>query len=151
MREITIVQATDEIEILDRVSTGLREAIRKGYEHLRASSPARGNYRGDIEHAAKLHNISLSLNQALEEVGRRGYGRVVFVRREDEAGNVLRENVYRVSQANAGLPEASIIARNSPLGSQIASCRIGEELEIRLPGGEQYFVITSLINIDGAM
>jgi hypothetical protein len=53
--------------------------------------------------------------------------------------------------ANAGLPEAAILARNSRLGSQIASCRIGEEIEMRVHDGERYFVVTSLIDLEGAM
>ena len=67
------------------------------------------------------------------------------------SGKVLRNAVYRVSQANAGLPEAAILARNSRLGSQIASCRIGEEIEMRVHDGERYFVVTSLIDLEGAM
>jgi hypothetical protein len=151
MRELTRTQATNEIQVLDKISDGLRDALRQNYDDLRANNPAVTRSGGDIEIAAKLHNIKLSLNEALEEVGRRGYGRVIFVRQEDDAGNVLKNGVYRVSQANASLPEASIIARNSPLGSQIASCRVGEELEIRLPGGERYFVVTSLVDIEGAV
>lgn len=151
MRELTLVQAADEIQILDRVSNGLRNALRQNYEDLRTNSPAVTRPGRDIEFAARLHNIRLSLNEALEEVGRRGYGRVIFVRQEDEAGNVVKNGIYRVSQANASLPEASIIARNSPLGSQIASCRVGEDLEVRLPGGERYFVVTSLVDIEGAV
>ncbi|WP_456624416.1 hypothetical protein, partial [Bradyrhizobium sp. P5_C12] len=151
MRELTRTQATTEIQILDRISDGLRDALRQNYDDLRANSPAVTRSGGDIEFAAKLHNIRLSLNEALEEVGRRGYGRVIFVRQEDDAGNVVKNGVYRVSQANASLPEASIIARNSPLGSQIASCRVGEELDVKLPGGERYFVVTSLVDIEGAV
>lgn len=151
MREVTIAQAREEIKVLDQVSVGIQDALRKNYDHLRANSPAVVSSGGDVELAARLHNIQLSLNEALEEVARRGYGRVVSVRQEDVDGKLLRHSIYRVSQANAGLPEASIIARNSPLGSQIASCRVGEELEIRLPSGERYFVVTSLVDIEGAM
>lgn len=124
----------------------LRTSLRRTLRSHTLFAPGR-----DIELAAGLHNIKLSLNEALEEMARRGYGRVIFVRQEDDAGNVLRHGVYRVSQANASLPEASIIARNSPLGSQIASCRVGEELEIQVPGGERYFVVTSLVDLEGAV
>jgi hypothetical protein len=151
MREITLNQAKNEIEVLDKISVGLQEAIRKNYEDLRVNNPAVKFDGGDVELAAQLHNNRLRMNEALEEVARRGYGRVVFVRELDEAGNEVRVGLYRVSQANAGLPETAIIARNGPLGSQIASCRVGEELEIRLPAGDKYFVVTGLIDLEGVV
>ncbi len=151
MRELTKDQAREEIEILDTISGFLSSALRENYNTLRNANPAARSSQGDVEFEARLHNIRRNLNEALEEVGRRGYGRVIFIREEDEEGKVLRHGVYRVSQANANLPEASILARNSPLGSQIASCRIGEELEIRLPRRETYFVVTSLIDVEGAL
>jgi hypothetical protein len=151
MRELTLVQAEDEIKVLDKITASLHDALRKNYDDLRSNNPAVAHTGDDIEVSARLHNIRVSLNEALEEVARRGYGRVIFVRQEDHAGNVLRNGIYRVSQANASLPEASIVARNSPLGSQIASCRIGEELEIRVPGGERYYVVTSLIDLEGVV
>jgi hypothetical protein len=151
MRQLTIVQATDEIALLDKISAGLHEAIRRNYAELRANNPAVNSAGGDIEIAAKLHNNSLGLTEALEEVGRRGYGRVVYVRQVDDRGNVIRTSVYRLSQANAGLAEAGIVARNNPLGSLFASCRVGEDLEIQLPSGERYFVVTALIDLEGAV
>ena len=86
MRKITVAQADDEIKILDKVSGGLREALRRNYEDISANNPAFRHLGGDIELAASLHNNRINLNEALEEVGRRGYGRVVFVREEDEFG-----------------------------------------------------------------
>lgn len=59
MREVTIVQATDEIALLDKVSAGLQEAIRRNYDELRANNPAVNSGGGDIEIAAKIHNNSL--------------------------------------------------------------------------------------------
>ena len=55
MRDITIVQAGDEIKVLDRVSGGLAAAIRQGYEDLRANNPARqpvsvAQHRGGSRH-----------------------------------------------------------------------------------------------------
>jgi hypothetical protein len=40
MRDITIVQAKDEIKILDAVSDGLRAALPRNYDTLRENSPA---------------------------------------------------------------------------------------------------------------
>jgi hypothetical protein len=151
MREITIGQAEDEIKILDKVSIGLHEALGRSYDDLRANSPAVKPPSEDFEIAAKLHNIKRSLTEALEEVGKHGYGRVIFVREENEAGDFLRNGVYRVSQANASLPEAFIVARNGVLGSQVASCRVGDTLEIELPVGLRYFSVTGLIDLEGAM
>ena len=72
MREKTIVQAQDEIKILDEISVGLSDTLRAGYDQLRASSPAVRRSGGDIEVEARLHNMRLSALDALEEVGRRG-------------------------------------------------------------------------------
>jgi hypothetical protein len=150
MRDKTIVQAKDEVQHLDKVSVSLQEALRQNYDELRDSRQALRGTRGDIELAAGLHNNKVSMTQALEEIGRRGYGRVAYLRQENDAGKVIGHAIYRVSQANANLPEAAIIARNSPLGSQIVSSRAGQELEIVLPSGERYFVVNSLIDIEGA-
>ena len=93
----------------------------------------------NIEVAADIHNRRRSLIQALEEVGRRGYGRVVIAREEDVDGRVLRRQViYRVSQANAHLAEAQIVSRNSKLGSEIASCEVGDDVEL-VPQGAPVF------------
>src|SRR6516165_12824195 len=53
-------------------------------------------------------------------------------------------------QANASLPEAAIVPRNSRMGSEIASCQVGDELEIKLPPGERYFIVSALIDLEGA-
>ena len=153
MRDKTIKQAQDEIQVLDSVSVALRQALRSNYDSLQSANPARKQgYEGDIEIAAAIHNNRVGLTEALEEVARRGYGRVVFVREEDETGKLTRHSVYRVSQANAGLPEPGIriIERNSRLGSQIASCRIGDDLEVRTPSGERSLLVTDLIDLEGA-
>ena len=108
MRERSIKQAKDEIEVLDAISVSLRDALRTNYDSLRSDRLSLGRGGDDVEIAAQLHNIRVGFNEALEEIARRGYGRVVFVREEDEAGKLLRNGVYRVSQANAQLPEAGI-------------------------------------------
>lgn len=149
MREVTAKQAKDEVEVLDRVSASLERAIRSSYEQIQAENPRFGGYRGDIELAANLHNSRLSQVEALEEIARRGYGRVAFVTQIDDAGKAIRTSIFRVSQANANLSEASIIARNGPLGSAIASCKPGEEFELALPGGERFYVATAVIELEG--
>ena len=151
MRDKTIVQAQDEIKILDKISDGLSDTLRAGYDQLRTNSPAVRRSGGDIEVEARLHNIRLSALDALEEVARRGYGRVALLEEVNDAGNVVGHRICRVSQANASLPEAAIVPRNSPMGSEIASCQVGDELEIKLPPGERYFVVTALIDLEGAV
>ena len=150
MRDLTVRQAKIEIEVLDQVRASLEEAIRNSYQQIRANNPRFGVQGGDIELAAGLHNVRLSQTNALEEIARRGYGRVAFVSQIDDAGKVIRSTVYRVSQANANLPEASIVARNGLLGSAIASCKPGEEFEVTLAGGERFYIATALIEIEGA-
>ena len=74
---------------------------------------------------------------------------MAFVAQVNDAGETIRTNIYRVSQANTNLPEASIVARNGRLGSAIASCKPGEEFEVELPGGERFYVATALIELEG--
>jgi len=150
MRDKTIVQAQDEIETLDKISVLLSDTLRAGYERLRANSPAVRRSGGDIEVEARLHNMRLSALDALEEVGRRGYGRVALLEEINDAGDVVGHRLCRVSQANASLPEAAIVPRNSRMGSEIASCQVGDELEIKLPPGERYFIVSALIDLEGA-
>jgi hypothetical protein len=149
MRKVTAKQATAEVEVLDQVSASLEKAIRSSYEQIQADNPRFGGQRGDIEFAANLHNRRLSQVEALEEIARRGYGRVAFVTQISDAGKAIRTSIHRVSQANANLAEASIVARNGPLGSAIASCKPGEEFEVVLPGGERFYVTTALIELEG--
>ena len=111
MREATVKQATVEIEVLDKIRTSLEEAIRDSYEVIRANSPRFGRGDDDIELAASLHNRRLSQADALEEIARRGYGRVAYVAQINEAGETIRTSIYRISQANANLPGASIVAK----------------------------------------
>jgi hypothetical protein len=40
MRDITIMQAEDEVEVLDKISDDLSDTLRAGYDHLRANNPA---------------------------------------------------------------------------------------------------------------
>lgn len=150
MRDITIKQATEELEVLERIRAGLEEAIRNSYDEIRTNSPRFGAGGHDIEIASNLHNRRISQAEALEEIARRGYGRVAFVQQIDDAGRPVGKSVYRVSQANANLPEASIVARNGPLGSAIASCSPGEEFEVELPTGERYYIANALVDIEGA-
>src|SRR5262249_40938708 len=55
MRDKTIVQAQDEIKILDKISVGLSDTLRAGYDQLRADSPAVRRSGGDIKVEARLH------------------------------------------------------------------------------------------------
>jgi hypothetical protein len=103
MRDITIVQAEDEIEILDKISDNLSDTLRAGYNHLRANSPAIRHSGGDIEIEAKLHNISLRLLDALEEVGRRGYGLL-----QDRHGPLNIHNVPARHKGDHGLDYYSL-------------------------------------------
>lgn len=144
MREKTIERAKDELEILRELSVRLSDRIREGRQN-------RG-YRviGDITEA-DLANISDGLTKAFEEVATRGYGRVVFADEYDENGDFVGPAFYRVSQANAGFPDKPIrlVARNSPVGSRIASCAVGEEISVRAPKGERSLVVTGIIDISG--
>ena len=97
MRDKTIVQAQDEIETLDKISVLLSDTLRAGYERLRANSPAVRRSGGDIEVEARLHNMRLSALDALEEVGRRGYGRVALLEEINDAGDVVGHRLCRVS------------------------------------------------------
>jgi len=74
---------------------------------------------------------------------------VAFVSQINDVGKTIRTSIYRVSQANASLPEASIVGRNGQLGSAIASCNPGEEFEVELPNGERFYVATALIELEG--
>lgn len=74
---------------------------------------------------------------------------MAFLQEEDEKGTPLKKEIFRLSQANAGMPEASIVARNNPLGSEIASCRVGDDFDIKVPVGERHFVVEALIDLEG--
>jgi hypothetical protein len=149
MRPETEKQAKAEIEQIDQIQARLEQAIRESYEAIRTQNPRIPGYRGDIEMGVSLHNQRLSQVNALEEIRRRGYGRVAFVTEIDGAGGPKKVSVFRVSQANANLPEASIVARNGRMGSAIVSCNPGEEFEVRVPGGERFFIATALIELEG--
>src|SRR4051812_34192292 len=107
MREVTIQQGTQEIKILDVLGDALQETIRSNYASLRRPL-TQDSYNDDMEAKASLHNIRVSLNNAFEEVGRRGYARVVFLQEEDKNGKPIKEEIFRLSQANAGIVEAPI-------------------------------------------
>jgi transcription elongation GreA/GreB family factor len=134
-----------------KISVQLRDTLRAGYQQLRANSPAVRRSGGDIEVEARLHNMRLSALDALDEAARRGYGRVALLEEINNAGEVVGQRLCRVSQANASLPEAAIVPRNSPIGSEIASCQVGDELEIKLPPGKRCFVVSALIDLEGAV
>ena len=68
-----------------------------GHRVLRANSPAVRRSGGDIEVEARLHNMRLSALDALEEVGRRGYGRVALLEEINDAGDVVGHRLCRVS------------------------------------------------------
>ncbi|TIQ33084.1 MAG: hypothetical protein E5X48_25075 [Mesorhizobium sp.] len=145
MRRQTIERAKDEFDILGELSARLSEKIREGYRS------ARPEVIRNIEQV-ELVNISDGLTKAFEEVAKRGYGRVVFADEYDENGDYAGATYYRVSQANAGFPDRPIrlVARNSPVGSQIASCSIGDEISVRVPKrGERSILVTGIVDITG--
>ncbi|TGV61075.1 hypothetical protein EN784_01360 [bacterium M00.F.Ca.ET.141.01.1.1] len=145
MRQQTIERAKDEFNILGELSARLSEKIREGYRS------ARPEIIRNIEQV-ELVNISDGLTKAFEEVAKRGYGRVVFADEYDEKGDYAGATYYRVSQANAGFPDKPVrlVARNSPVGSQIASCSIGDEISVRVPKrGERSIMVTGIIDITG--
>ncbi len=144
MRQQTTDRAKEEFDILGELSSSLSERIREGY---RARRPEVIRNIQQVE----LVNISDGLTKAFEEVAKRGYGRVVFADEYDENGDYAGATYYRVSQANAGFPDRPIrlVARNSPVGSQIASCAVGEEISVRVPKGERSIVVTGIVDITG--
>ncbi|TPI59849.1 hypothetical protein FJ420_21370 [Mesorhizobium sp. B3-1-3] len=144
MRQQTIERAKDEFDILGELSARLSQKIREGYRS------ARPEVIRNIEQV-ELVNISDGLTKAFEEVAKRGYGRVVFADEYDENGDYAGATYYRVSQANAGFPDRPIrlVARNSPVGSQIASCSIGDEISVRVPKGERSILVTGIVDITG--
>jgi len=144
MLEENAKRATNEFDILTELSERLSEKIREGYRNRR---PEVIQSLQQVE----LINISDGLTKAFEEVARRGYGRVVFADEYDENGDYVGATYYRLSQANAGFPDRPIrlISRNSPVGSRIASCAIGDEISIRIPKGERSVVVTGIIDISG--
>lgn len=144
MQQKTVQRAKDELETLSELSVQLSEKIREGRQ-------SRGfRVIQDIQEA-DLANISDGLTKAFEEVALRGYGRVIFADEYDENGRFVGSTYYRVSQANAGFPDKPIqlVARNSPVGSRIASCAVGDEISIRAPKGERSLVVTGIIDISG--
>ncbi|TPK87004.1 hypothetical protein FJ936_06555 [Mesorhizobium sp. B2-4-13] len=144
MRQQTIERAKDEFDILGELSARLSQKIREGYRS------ARPEIIRNIEQV-ELVNISDGLTKAFEEVAKRGYGRVVFADEYDENGDYAGATYYRVSQANAGFPDRPIrlVARNSPIGSQIASCSIGDEISVRVPKGERSILVSGIVDITG--
>ncbi|MDH6235005.1 hypothetical protein M2281_005627 [Mesorhizobium soli] len=144
MRQQTFDRAKDEFDILSELSVRLSERIREGYR------AARPEVIRDIQQV-ELVNINDGLTRAFEEVAKRGYGRVVFADEYDENGDYAGATYYRVSQANAGFPDRPVrlVARNSPVGSQIASCAVGEEISVRVPSGERSIVVTGIVDITG--
>lgn len=150
MRKVTSEQASQEVTILDLLGNALRERLRENYESLRRPL-TQDAFTDDIEEKATLRNIRVSLNEAFEEVARRGYARVAFLQEEDEKGAALKREIFRLSQANANVPEApiKIVARNSRLGTEIASCRVGDDFDLKVPAGERHFVVEALIDLEG--
>lgn len=149
MREQTIVHAKGEIVVLDALSGILRGKIEEKYAQLNQGRHVLALY--NIEESAAVHNIRRGLLEAFEEIARRGYGRVVFATEVNEAGQRIRDVVFRLSQANAALPDSPVfmLSRNSVNGSRLASCRVGDSVEFKVPGGERYFKVTALIDLEG--
>ncbi len=124
MRQETTERAKSEYEILGELSKRLGTMLRDHYRGRRPDSI-------QTEQDADIININDGLKNAYEEVAKRGYGRVIFADEYDEDGNFVGSAYYRLSQANASFADKPIrlVARNSPVGSQIASCAIGDEIK----------------------
>lgn len=61
----------------------------------------------------------------LHELRTRAYGRVVILRNTKNQ----QVEVYRVAQANLGIPEVRVLNRLAPLARRLVSARIGDEIE----------------------
>jgi hypothetical protein len=149
LRSETGDSARAEINVLDAVSEALRNKIEEKSGELRKSRSEIAT--GDAETVVALHNLKEGLRDSLEELARRGYGRVVVLNEVDEFGKLIGKEVFRLSQANAGLQDKGIVilARNNRNASRLVSCRAGDEIEFSAPRGERFFDVAGIIDLEG--
>lgn len=149
MRTETVENAKAEVVVLDKLSDILRRKIEETSEALRAGRSEITT--GGAVAAVEVQNVRQGLRDSFEEIARRGYGRIVILNEVDDSGKFIRTEVFRVSQANAGLADAGIriLARNNRNASRLVSSRVGQPIEFTTPSGERFFDVVGIVDVEG--
>ena len=141
---VGIAAAREEIASLDKLAQGVAAKIKEYASH---NSLGAAGSPSDLEVGEVRHN----LRKSYEELAHHVYGRTVMGSDIDEDGKPKRAFLYRITQANVSFLEngCSIIARNSPLATQLITARPGDERELALNGRERFLDVQEVRTFDG--
>ena len=106
---------------------------------------------GEISLIEAMMKIRHAQYAALSEIGQKAYGRAALVDEYDEEGLYKDCHIFRITQANMSCLSGgcNVVARNSPVGRNLVSVEVGEEFDIRTPGGTRWFHLKELVDLEG--
>jgi UvrD-like helicase C-terminal domain len=136
--------AREELEVLEALATGVLDQIANLYSRPRTV--------GQLDHT-ELSLIEHKHGQlkAYEELADNCYGRTVVGTEVDERDQLKAAFTYRITQANVGFVEGNcfVLARNSPLATELVTAQPGDEREIITRTKERYLKVKEVRTFDG--
>jgi len=145
------VDETDDLAIAQEELAVLEKLAEAITENLKEFSKTRG-FEGRIDNnqlALAEHNYARF--KAYEELADACYGRTVVGIEVDENEKPKVSFVYRVTQANIGYADRScyVIARNSPLATQLVTALPGDNRDVVTKTRERYLNVDQVRTFDG--
>ena len=136
--------ARQELDVLDKLSQGLSAQI----ADLSRTPQSLGQI--DNTELALIENRYSQL-KAYEELAHTCYGRTVIGTEVDETERPKNSFVYRITQANVGFADKNcfVLARNTPLATQLVTAQPGDERDVATRGGDRYLNVSEVRTFEG--
>jgi hypothetical protein len=134
--------AREEVSTLEKLSRAVWSVM--------SEFSKRPNFTG------KISDVDLSINEVrqsklkgYEELAHHCYGRTITGQEIDSNDRVVGRFTFRITQANVGEADCSIVARNSPLATQLVTAQPGDEAEVKVPRGMRYLEVGEVRAFEG--
>jgi hypothetical protein len=139
-----LIVSREEITTLETLAEGVTDKIWDLSKTRR--------FPGKIDNTQlALHEHNYAQLKAYEELAHACYGRTVLGLEVDENEGPKGSFVYRITQANVGYigKSCSIIARNSPLATELVTALPGDSRDVVTKAKERYFNVGEVRTFDG--
>ncbi len=139
-----VIAVRQELQVLEDLAQGVSAQI--------ADLLKRPQSLGQIDNTelALLEHRYAQL-KAYEELAHSCYGRTVIGTEVDEKDLPKRPFTYRITQANVGFSDRNclVVARNSPLATELVTAQPGDERDVTTRGGERYLNVDEARTFEG--
>lgn len=134
--------ARDELNTLEKLSRVVWSVL--------SEFSKRRTFKGKISEVdLAINDVQQSRLKGYEELAHHCYGRTVTGSDTDDNDRAVGRFTYRITQANVGDASCGIVARNSPLASQLVTVQAGEVAEVDVPRGTRCLKVDEVRIFEG--